>query len=204
MNDLPHDLRKIWHDFLNNASQEAPAYGVLKITGSTAGVLQAARPNGAGNVFAFNYSLPITATTGNGICTQEFPCWALYDDADGTPAAGQVWAPGTDTFKLRKYFPGPRFMVLGEVDTTNKLMKVVPIGRPNLRGKLDGTLSENGSATMSIWSFGGGSNADTGVNVTVYDDILASGQTITSGKVVHAGYEWESDRYYVFAAECAS
>lgn len=144
------------------------------------------------------------------------------------------------------------------------------------KGKLDGTLSKDGSATMSVWgvsagtgaagtatvagnavtsvtvtnggsgysfapavtfSGGGGSGAagtatvvdgvvtgvtvtaggtgytsapavafspqnDTGVNITVWDWFLATGQTIAAGTDVGACYDPVSDRYYVVATEC--
>ena len=70
------------------------------------------------------------------------------------------------------------------------------------RGKLDGTLTAGGSATMSVWEYTGGSETDTGVNVTVYDWLLASGNIAANTKVI-ALYDAASDRIYVTAASCA-
>lgn len=70
------------------------------------------------------------------------------------------------------------------------------------RGKLDGTLSVGGSATMSVWKWNGSAEADTGDNITVYDFLLASGQTIASGKKVVAEWDSASGRWYVVSAEC--
>lgn len=72
--------------------------------------------------------------------------------------------------------------------------------RQKLKGKLDGTLSYGGSATMSVWAWNGSAEADTGVNVTVYDWLLVSGQTIASGKQVTVACM--DGRYYVTGAQC--
>ena len=68
-------------------------------------------------------------------------------------------------------------------------------------GKLDGSLSQGGSATLSIWSGVPGSEADSGYNVIVHDWVMKSGATaIASGKKCVAqliGGSW-----YVTQAEC--
>lgn len=69
-------------------------------------------------------------------------------------------------------------------------------------GKLDGSMSFDGTATMSIWKWDGSTMADTGENVTVRDWLLASGQTIASGTRVvaikHRGGQW-----FVVGAQCS-
>jgi hypothetical protein len=76
----------------------------------------------------------------------------------------------------------------------------VSLGTPFIRGKLDAELAEGSSATMSQWHWNGSAEADTTINHTVYDWLLASGQTIPLGaKVVCIQFE---GRYYVIAAEC--
>lgn len=58
-------------------------------------------------------------------------------------------------------------------------------GHDHLIGKLDGTLSQGGSATVSVWAGQPGSEADTGKNVKAYDWLMKSGATaIASGKKV--------------------
>lgn len=81
------------------------------------------------------------------------------------------------------------------------LLIAVSAGANMLRGKLGGALSAGGSATMSIWYYNGSAEADTAVNITVYDWLLASG-SIASGKKVVAHWDARSGRYYVTAAEC--
>jgi hypothetical protein len=79
---------------------------------------------------------------------------------------------------------------------------VSPLPRLVLRGKLDGALSQGSSATMSVWHYDGSAETDTGENVTVYDWMLKSGQSVNSGKKVVATLFMDSGRYYVTAAEC--
>jgi hypothetical protein len=69
-----------------------------------------------------------------------------------------------------------------------------------LIGKLDAELTAGGSATMSIWTGAGGSESDSTENVTVYDWLLGSGQTVASGKKVVVAYI--NGVPYVIAAEC--
>jgi hypothetical protein len=68
-------------------------------------------------------------------------------------------------------------------------------------GKLDGTLSYTSSATLSIWAWNGSADADTTINITVYDWLLSSGQSIASGTQVvaaHVGGRWR-----VIGAQCS-
>jgi hypothetical protein len=70
-----------------------------------------------------------------------------------------------------------------------------------LFGVLDGSLSQGGSATMSVHRHDGSSWSDTTANVTVYDRLLKSGATaISSGKWVVARFY--SGRWWVTSAEC--
>src|SRR6266700_6989666 len=133
MYDVPLELRKRWLPFQNNSGTEAPPYGCLKITEITDGILQAIRPDSGRGIYAFNgpQAVPAGGTAGpdsvtRGLCSQDYPAFALYDSADGTPANGEIWGPGTDTFKLKKGKPG--FLIVGGVDATNKVVTVTPPG----------------------------------------------------------------------------
>lgn len=70
-----------------------------------------------------------------------------------------------------------------------------------LMGKLDATLNYTSSATLSIWAWNGSADADTTENVTVYDWLLSSGQSIASGKQVVAAYV--GGRWRVIGAQCS-
>jgi hypothetical protein len=78
---------------------------------------------------------------------------------------------------------------------------VVRIGNPGhtvVFGKLDGTLNQGGSATMSIWS--GDPLADSGENMTVYDWFLEAAGSLALGTKVAA--EFYCGKWYVTTAEC--
>jgi hypothetical protein len=68
-------------------------------------------------------------------------------------------------------------------------------GAVKLRGTLTSVLAASGSATMTV--------AVTGVELTVYDWLLSSGQTIEAGKQVTVFLDASDGRYYVDAAQCA-
>lgn len=80
-----------------------------------------------------------------------------------------------------------------------------------LRGKLDGALVSSGSAsaptsaTMSIWAWNGTTEADTGLNITVYDWLLPGTSnkrsSIPLGAFVIAVYDQKSRRWYVISWE---
>lgn len=53
-------------------------------------------------------------------------------------------------------------------------------------GKLDGALTQGGSATMSVWT--DDPLADSGRNVTVYDWFLGDGEELAAGKKVKAEF----------------
>ena len=76
-------------------------------------------------------------------------------------------------------------------------------GGGSLKGKLDGALSFGGSATVSVWAFNGTAEADTGENVTAYDWLLSSGQTVAAGKQVWCNFDPRSNRWYVVGAQCS-
>ena len=84
----------------------------------------------------------------------------------------------------------------GEVDVT-----ITGTAAGFVKGKLDGSLSFGGSATLSVWAWNGSAEADTGSNLTVYDWLLVSGQSIAAGTQVAASYDVNSGRYYVTGAQ---
>lgn len=115
------------------------------------------------------------------------------------PAAGQ-------TTMLDSADSGPTQIIARESGTGTKRAVVLLGGGASsggtVKGKLDGALAFGGSATLSIWAWNGSAEADTGDNVTVYDWLLSSGQTIATGTQVVAAWDARSGRYYVTGAQC--
>ena len=100
-------LNQRWFECRNTESNAIPAHGVVEITGSenpSAGrlVYTVRRPIG-------DWTKP-TAVVGHhglasgsdkyGMLTFDFPALVAYDTAKGTPALGETWSSGTDTYKL--------------------------------------------------------------------------------------------------------
>ena len=79
-----------------------------------------------------------------------------------------------------------------------------PVSGPVFWGKLDGTLSQGGSATVSLWTGSGASLSDSGKNVTAYDALLGSGDTLASGVMIKIEYfPAPYATWYVTAAGCS-
>lgn len=73
---------------------------------------------------------------------------------------------------------------------------------PTLIGKLDGNLAYQGSATMSVWT-GTGAGSDSGENITVYDWVLSTTQTVLAGTQVAAFWEAPTGVWRLLSAQCA-
>lgn len=69
-------------------------------------------------------------------------------------------------------------------------------------GKLDGTMSYDGTATVSVWKWNGSAMADTSENVTARDWLLSSGQTIASGTRVIV-LKHRRNQWFVVGAQCS-
>jgi hypothetical protein len=116
--------------------------------------------------------------------------------------AGAIWV---DTLEGDQLFTGKKFAVrlTGAKAADDKpVYDAIGIPFPVLWGKLDGELAYQDSATMSVWS-GSGAGSDTGVNVTVHDGPLSSGQTIAANKFITAFWDAASGLYRVPGVQCA-
>lgn len=125
----------------------------------------------------------------------------LYDT--GTPAVGNGYGPKSGQYTAVKNYP-ECLIVAGIYDAGDKIAwgRLKPI--EELIGKLDGSLSQGSTATVSIWIGAGGSESDSGVNVevAVRDWLMKSGATaIASGKKVVV--RRINGVPYVTEAECA-
>lgn len=103
-----------------------------------------------------------------------------YDS--GTPTNGDSWGAKPGQFTASKDYP-PCLDVLGVWKPTEKIMQAYLHPINEAIGKLDSTLAQGGSATVSIWAGTGGSEADTGLNVVAFDWLMKSGASdIAAGK----------------------
>ncbi len=99
-------------------------------------------------------------------------------NADAEEVGWVIWRKDTQHWELLTGFPNPYFKI----------------------GVLDSDLAYRSSATMSVYTGAGGSETDSGENITVWDWLLSPGDSIPAGSNVIAG--WNGFAWYVFAAEC--
>ena len=86
---------------------------------------QADKDGGEGTIY-INGIGDVAANKHGGCTMAQTPVKALYDTADGTPAAGDTWGLKKDSWKLGKDIDG--FVVLGGIDSTAGTMYVVANG----------------------------------------------------------------------------
>lgn len=115
-----------WLHARNGAASAAPAYAVLARVGSEAdGTLSVNQPTTDGEPAYLNGPFDLPAG-GAGPVTGDWPALALYEAADGTPAAGETWGAGAGSWKLRKDVAG--FRVVGDPDTELEVVQVEAAG----------------------------------------------------------------------------
>lgn len=199
----------------NDSGADVDRFGVLHITGVV--IAQ------ADNADEF-YARPVLKGDEPDAPTDYIDAWAIaYEPikngkygrviVDGvTPAlidvtdAAHRWATIKDAYatKLASGVYG-RARILHKPSGTGDKWCIIRMNDPGpeaLYGKLDAALSAGSSATMSIWWHNGTVLADTTENVTVYDWLLGSGESIDSATKVIATMNQYDNRYYVTAAEC--
>jgi hypothetical protein len=115
----PQD-RLRWLTARNVYAGEIPAFGLVKVSDVDAdGTLQVTRPDADGQDVYVNGPSKM-AQSGYGAVTRDWPCYALYTSADGTPANGESWGVKSGDFTLRKGNAG--FTIAGGADTTLKIV----------------------------------------------------------------------------------
>lgn len=189
----------------NTTSEEIPAFAAMRISGSRfvatdtdqrgQVVLEVAKANtfGAHADTIINGPRPIAAG-GYGTYTAGEIVAALYDTADGTPAANEAWGPRNGVWKLKKNTGGYR--IVGGVDSTNGVVIVRRAADVLFDGKTDAAHNKGADGTVSIWSGSSTTLSDTNENVTAYNRYgnVASGKWV---KLVRQSHSWE-----IVAAEC--
>jgi hypothetical protein len=196
----PFGVRAI--SYKNNSGETVPAYGVIKITGTSqnaAGVyiFTGDKPDTWGSQYRHYVNGPIDIADGDGgVCyVPTSPVWAKYDTGD-TPAVGEAWGPTDDSWELSQHVGG--FEILSAEPDDGK---VLVIQRPLLWfiGKTDASHNQGASGTISIWSGATVSSlSDTTVNKTSVYNRFADMETTKWVKCSwHKNDEWE-----LVAGEC--
>ncbi|MFA5445332.1 MAG: hypothetical protein WC262_10220 [Bacteroidales bacterium] len=188
--------------FINNSGYEIPPYG-LCARGAINSVQDvpiwsAVQPT---STFCRDFLVngPVTVPNGAmGRCYTGPVVLVAYET--GTPSIGDGYGAKPDQFTAAVNYP-ECLICRGIYDSTNKIMWANLHIIEEVIGKLDGALSQGGSATVSIWSGEGGSEVDTGINITAYDWLMKSGaDDIAAGKKVLI--RWINGVPYVTEAEC--
>jgi hypothetical protein len=174
----------------NTGANDCPAFGVLRITDSDRNegkeYLEVNRPDGT---YRHTYIIagPQGVKAGKygvGYFAFNSPVWALWDEGATTPAVGDVFGPMLNSFRLNS--DGYGFRIIGQSETS-PFRRVLVLQQPpdGLHGTLDGTLSYQGSQTVSVRRFvSGSSQPDTSMNVTAHDGYLTSGQSLSNNQGV--------------------
>jgi hypothetical protein len=151
----------------NGTNESLPQYGVGKVTSiTTYNGEKYATVEKPDTTFSRQYlvnSGSALAYQSTGVAKNRPVVKVLYDT--GTPAAGEVWGPKPGQWTASKGYPG--FLVLGIVDSTNKIM-LARVEEPEIyAAKADGDIAINASGTCSQWvGTPGGSEFDSTVNIT--------------------------------------
>ena len=130
-------------------------------------------------------------------------CVARIEVASGEEWYGYADMYDMDAEKLKVAPHGAAQILWRETGTGTKWAVVrlgAPQGETSYWGKLDGSLSANGSATVSIyWKY---PLVDSGNNVTAYAPPLLTSGTISSDKWVEVTYRPDAQKWYVTGAQC--
>jgi hypothetical protein len=93
-----------WIPVLNTTEETIPSFGVMSVLGDLDddGAVSVGKPDENGSArFLVNGEVAIRPGKG-GKGTPGLRCVVAYDEEDGTPAIGEDWGPGVDTWKLKK------------------------------------------------------------------------------------------------------
>lgn len=182
---------------------DVPAHGVMYSTGidSTQGelVIETKKPDGLalGEIILINGPEDVdSGVYGKCHMAGDVPVKALVNSSE-TLAAGDVCGPKSSQWDLYEEYPG---LIAFDVEDSNDLAWVQSYKHHHFWGVLDGPLSQGNSATCRLWW--GSTLADSTEDVTVHDNLLASGESIASGGIVEIEYFPIGKKFYVLAAHC--
>ncbi len=207
--------------YYNASGYVIPPYGVVLINGSNAGfdyspdvsqgpIPSVIRPDIYGcqynalvsdAAYQYSISLAVDGVNGDGYDTPSFgaaqalpPFIAAYDNADGTPAANELWGPRSGTFLLKKNTGG--FRVIGVYDSTNYYVLVWPEPMNTVFGKIASDCAPGATADLTVWTGAVGAEVTTGQTIAaVYNDsdctIRATPKFATASIVPMRGGAWE-------------
>lgn len=200
-----------WLPCQNTTANDIPGFAVMRVTGvadpSTTDneyVLTVDQPNNSPALYCVNGPQVIKAqgsSPGWGVCSLDFPNFALYDSGSGTPTMFDQWGPKSGSWKLNKGYPG--FYTFTQ-PTEGRILVIQQLASPDWLGVLNGSLGYHGSASVQLYTFDttAGYFKDSGQSDTCYGWLLLSGDTIAANTQVVGCYV--SGKRVVYDAACAT
>lgn len=202
-------FRNQWIRVKNGSGVTIPPFSVVypsnAVVDSNCLLVTVSKPNSASTDFYRHYMVTgpeaiDSTSTAEGLATSlEGYGYVSYDT--GTPTLRAVWGPKNGQFTISEHYFG--FEILGSLTTFNGVgvVSARQIGVHTVIGKIDdSSISKGGSCTVSVYAGSGGSEADTGMNITgVYNRWI--NMTSTTGKWCWVG--WNADVPYLISVECS-
>lgn len=169
----------------NDSNETVPSFAVMRVTGASndaAGqfFLKVDKPSDSFETYYLvNGPFPILAGK-YGVASDQYPCYAAYDDGLGTPAYGDSWGAKSGSWQLAPNRDG--FDILGNPTAGRVLVRQHKV--TSLIGKLAADLNSASSASATVWLGAGGSEAASEYSVTLQDWLIPSGQKLASGTAI--------------------
>lgn len=197
-----------WFSYRNDASSEAPAFGLLRPTGFALkegkAVLKVDKPNTVFQRYYYVNGPFAVAAGGYGLCCEVGQaCFVAYDTG-ATPALGESWGAKNAEWKLFPTRPG--FTILAPPsDLTGVTGRVLCRQEVvnTLVAKAYSSIASHATNGVCVIQYGAaGSEAD-----TAWDNLTAvSGYYLSSGTIATSTrleLQWINGIWYAVASECS-
>ena len=179
--------------FYNKSSEQIPAFGVMRCTGTrfldSQLALECEKPDAYGAQYRhfINGRLPVDEGE-YGLCSRPgFPVWAA---CEAGIRAGELCGPVDDSFELKRHVGG--FTAVADADDDQRRVLVVAAPLLAVRGKALSSLSKNATGTVIVYH----DLTETNYIIdayNVYGDVLASADVRC---------DWVNNQWEIGMAEC--
>lgn len=208
-----------WFDCKNIGRVEIPAFGIVELDRPEGSLrrderrilLRVKQPTMIGFTGRMFINGPIPIGAGEtGVCTDGRLAVVAYDDKDGTPAAGEIWGPMSDSSKVRKYIPGCRALEAGE----DGRVLVMRFEQFDVIGKLTEELEGGGTAEAKLMRIDKDDPStpiqvveedDDEIRFTVREGVYGDGdfETLAEDDIVIGRWDEATDGYLLRGWKCA-
>lgn len=202
-----------WMPCQNLTGNDIPGFAVMRVTGiadptttDNEYVLQVDQPNSSPAPYCVNGPQVIKAQSGStpgwGICSFDFPNFALYDSTSGTPAVNDGWGPKSGSWKLVKGQSG--FNVFNQPTEGRVLVMQQSAGGAVfrvIRFQLPSALTSSTASVADCPVIRVASGADPGATVTVTNE---DGWESDAGSQGWAFLDNSTNEWIIFVVPCAT